>query len=340
MASCPACHADLGDWHSADRGAAECPFCGVALAIGSLKPAESDSVATPAAAPFAMQTEQPADSRVEVVESGPERLVLHLPPGGGSTSGLGCFAIAWNGFMVLFTSMFVGIGFFAENGGDGPPLFVWGMIALFWTIGIGMAIYWLRMKLQRTYILLERDRLVVQNQIFGKKTTIEADLGDDARARLVEAYSVNDVPVHTVQVRGVSRTVKFGTRLSEGEKHWLVATLNQRLGVATGAAPKFCSQCGAPLDLSSMASGEEVSCAQCGGTTPLLPSRPPPEIPDVEPQDVGVDPLFVIELDSVEELRWSLPLLPPGGMRTGIALALLAGAVVGLASLATCWRRP
>jgi len=44
-------------------------------------------------------TTQPTDSRVDIVESSSDRIVLALPAGGPKTKSLGVMALVWNGAM-------------------------------------------------------------------------------------------------------------------------------------------------------------------------------------------------------------------------------------------------
>ena len=267
-----------------------------------------------------MANEPPPKSHVELIESGPERLVLYIPPGGSSSGGIGCFALAWNGFMCVFTPPWL----FAMAQGNGPPLlFIIPFLLIFWGVGFGFAYAWLKMKWTRTYLLIEQERMVVQTERFGRKRMEESLLGEAAQARLAESYKMNDVPVHRVEVLAEGRTFRFGTQLSEPEKVWIVEQINRFLqrdtAAALGGLPAACGTCGSGLEPASLPRGELAAlCPHCGATVQRAENRPKLKIPSVTPIDLPPDsPIQIID-DDVNRLAFWLPLLPPGKLRRGI----------------------
>ena len=74
------------------------------------------------------------------------------------------------------------------------------------------------MRLTKTIFLLERDRIVIQRILFGRKTITETFLDEKSEAGLVESYQENNVSVYKVQITGSNRTDSFGTALSDLEK--------------------------------------------------------------------------------------------------------------------------
>jgi hypothetical protein len=332
MPVCPACHADLPEtFRDGAEPLTQCPFCGVGLHVVEHEepPLEAPGMVEPAAATL---PPLPPQSSIEVIEDAPDRLVIHLPPGGAGAKGLGCFALFWNGFMCLFTPPW----FLAGNQGA-PLLFLVPFLTLFWAIGLGLAYFWLRMKYTRTYLLVEPERIVIQTQWLGRRKMDEAALTKTSRARLVESYSVNDVPVHAIHVVGEGRTIKFGTYLSEPEKQWVCDAIHRFLGPTeeppSGAIPRFCWSCGAALDAAAMArtgrSGGNV-CPHCGETLPaeaVAPLAAPLPIPEVTPAEIPPESGIHILRDDVERLEFWLPLVPAG--KISRAVVLIAG-LVGL----------
>lgn len=238
---CPSCHAEIEDDLLESTGRAVCPFCGadlaeLGLAAGTRSEVEQpvgDDLAPPI---FATVTRDlppvPASSKLHIVESTADRLVLFLPPGSKQAEGLGCIALAWNLFLCIFTPLWF-VPAFGAGGKNGPPLLVIvPFLSIFWAVGLGMLYFYLRMKYQRTFLLLDRERIVVQRVLFGRKRLDETLLAPGSRAELVESYSQNDVPVYRVEVKGQNRAAKFGTPLSNEEKDWLVDRINEFLGVA------------------------------------------------------------------------------------------------------------
>src|SRR5262245_46915167 len=112
---CPSCQAAIEPDLIESTGRAECPFCQADLSgLGLPEPAVDLAASLPAddaaasdeplSAPLTRPlAEPPAKSRIRIVESTPERLVLYIPGGGKQARALGCFAFCWIGFMCLFT---------------------------------------------------------------------------------------------------------------------------------------------------------------------------------------------------------------------------------------------
>lgn len=320
---CPQCRADLEEDLVASTGRSECPFCGADVSHVEFPPEEnyelpSESLDDEPAAmeshvarqtlpsedltdeedvdeldddvelpPVALGVDRPLPekSRIEIIESSDDRRVFFLPGGSQGTGGLGCFALMWNGFMVVFTTaMAAG---FKQQGNDAPLILIFLFVGLFWAVGLGMVYFWLRMRFTRTFVHLDREQLVVQKVLFGRKKITQTTFGPESKAELVVAYEQNDVPVHSVAVRGVDRTEKFGTALTEIEKQWFVDSINGFLGAAgiRGACEELLQK-----------SGGEVVAA-------------------FSPADLPETGDITLEESTPEHLRFHLPLIPPGGIR-------------------------
>ena len=227
MPSCPNCQASLDDDLIASTGVAECPFCGTQLSDADLGLTADDSDAhTTAATGSAAANDIPEFSRIRVIESNDRQLVIFVPPGGRAARFLGFFALAWNGFMVMFTTIWV----VAEAGPEADSLvFLYLMLGLFWLVGIAALVIWLRMAFTRIFLLLQRDRLTLQRILFGRKSIKDTYLDSDSRAELVESYQQNDVPVYKIVVNGTNRSASFGTALAREDKAWLAKTINDFL---------------------------------------------------------------------------------------------------------------
>src|SRR5689334_6025699 len=92
---------------------------------------------------------QPKTGIIRIHQADADRLVLDIPPG-KSTGGIGCFAILWNGFMVVFTT----IVFVAPNHNDQKPaLGLFLFLGLFWLIGLGIIYAWVKMRFERCFLL-------------------------------------------------------------------------------------------------------------------------------------------------------------------------------------------
>lgn len=296
---CPNCQASLDDDLVASTGEAECPFCGTELprleSSGEVssrdvrsRPATTTAAGT--AAGGSTVAGLPAGSKIQLVEQSRDRLVIYVPEGGKRTRGIGCFALLWNGFMLVFTAAMIAAG----ETGDAPLLVVIPFIGLFWAVGLGILYWWLRMRFTRTYLLLERGRLVIQRLLFGRKSTTETLLNDQSRAELIVAYEQNDQPVYSVAVNGSDRTAKFGTALSIEEKSWFTRKFNSFLGVQQ-PTPK-------PEELLVQGFSE---------------AEHPPE---VRPAEIPANSAITILDSSRDVLRFQLPAVPSRAVRYIVAL--------------------
>ena len=269
----------------------------------------------------------PPDSKIEVIESGSDRLVVYVPPGGKKSLGLLIFGTLWS----LITASITGVFLFNMPEFEILPLL---FMSLFWIVGLVMLTIGVRMRFTRLHILLDRDRLAIQRTLFGRKSLAETQLTPESRARLVESYQENDVPVYRVDVEGSNRTAKFGTSLSREEKRWFVATINEFLGVEGGddenspSVPVECPDCGADFEAGDVAFDGNWNCSTCGSAgkidtrDDLDPDGQPVVAPteEVDPALLpGNDPVVVDET-SFDHLRFHLDLLPRGGVRTFIGI--------------------
>lgn len=191
-------------------------------------------------------------SRIQVVERSPERLAVYISGGGPNAHALGCFAVMWNGIVLVVSGGFLA----AALHPNGPPWFVFAFLSLFWLIGLWLLYFAIRMKFERTMLLVEPTRAVLQRTLFQRVKTEDTQLTEGTSATLVESYSQNDSPVFAIHIPGVDSTLKIGTALSDREKDWLVERINEVLGVAPEAEdvpairiefPESCTQCGGSL---------------------------------------------------------------------------------------------
>ena len=343
---CPKCGAEIHPDLVETTGATVCPFCSADLSELGLPQSESRSN-SPESESSIFDTAGdrltltfpplPEKSRIKVVEASDDRLVLYLPGGSKQAAGLGCFAAMWIGFMCVFTPPWF-LGALQGPGNNPPPtLALIGFLGLFWTIGLGMAWFWAKMKYERTFLLLERHRLVVQKVLFNRKRIQETTLMPDSRADLVEAYQQNDTPVYRIEVRGQNRPAKFGTALADDEKDWIVDRINDFLDVVTvpvvpaevaesggalaGAVAvvrEACRQCGAPLT-SDVVKGA-LTCRHCGAVSRVeivVPAKAlaPPIYERLDPADIPPDSAIHIDENSGEVLEFSYAAMAQSPLR-------------------------
>lgn len=169
----------------------------------------------------------PSGSTFRIHEATPDRLVLDIPPGKQS-GGIGCFAIIWNGFMAFFTSIFASTWDWGKAGAG--ELFPILLISLFWIVGIGFIYAWIKMRFERCFLLVDRDRAVLRKMLFGRQSQKELLFDDNSQSLLTVAYEQNDVPVYRVSLSGVDgKQIHFGTSLNQPEKDWCVDAINALL---------------------------------------------------------------------------------------------------------------
>ena len=257
---------------------------------------------------------------IDIVEHSGRRLVVHIPPQPTSaTRGLGVFALIWTTFSAVLFVFFAVAGF--QGGAGKPSLFAALMPLLFVAIGAGMLYVWARMRHTRLFVLVDPDRVAVQRQFFQRKQETETAVDARTHAALVEAYSVNDVPVDAVAIQGGPKTLRFGVSLPPADKAWLVEQINVLICPPRAAEePPACPQCGAPLPMVDNVVPEETTCPDCGHREVLRPvARRAVEIPELRPE--RGDPIpeeITVEEANPEELVFSVRLVSADGIRHAV----------------------
>jgi hypothetical protein len=343
---CPHCQAAIDPDQIRLAGQGACPFCGaelLSLCPEAAATASADGDETWADSPSRTLPPLPESSRISIVESTDDRLVIYIPGGGRHAAALGFFVLLWNGLLCIFTAVAV-FGGLRDQGNNAPPML--GLIAFlgaFWAIGLGLAYFWLKLKYERTFLLLERHRLVIQKVLFNRKRVTETTLMPDSRAELVESYQQNDNPVYRIEVRGQTGAAKFGTSLGDKEKDWLVDRINEFLNVvklpvvsaagragnipagqrhdASGAAavvPNSCPKCGAAL-IGSAINGT-LTCSHCGAVarTEILVRGQVVEdarYQQLAPADLPWGTRIEIDEDSAETLEFHFPAVGKESLR-------------------------
>jgi len=207
---------------------------------------------------------------IQVVKSSADQLVIAVPPGGKKARSLGCFGFIWMAIVVPASSIFILTDDADWDGGNAPSLFVLiPFFGIFWAVGIGMIIAWVRMRFTNIFLSVEREQFAIQKTLFGRKKLKKIQLDEKSHAKLIESYSENDAPVYAIQMVGIGQTENFATGLSYEEKRWLANTINRFLGTSgramtdrtdMGSLSTFCSECGGELMIGD---GKHV-CPDCG----------------------------------------------------------------------------
>jgi len=248
---CPRCGEQLGEHFL--RGVGEefdCPECDASLSLESVAPdlaremeEEESEIDYSPERQFDLEEERdgklengerydgefdpenPPGTRVQYRKVG-DQLVFFIPPGASKTNrSIGCFGVMWTAITGGVTiPIIVGGGIDA-----GDACFVIPFLGIFWAIGLVFLYFWFRGRFGKTYVLLERDRLVVKFELLGREKFRNFYLDGESRARLDTSYSENDRPVFHVAVSTSDKDATFGTFLTREEKRWIVYRINRQL---------------------------------------------------------------------------------------------------------------
>ena len=283
-------------------------------------------------------TTPPAGVGIQVVKSSDDQLVIAVPPGGKRARGIGFFGFFWMAIVVPISCFALIGGAKDEDGNTVSLLILIPFLSIFWAVGIGMIVAWVRMRFTQILLSVEREQFAIQKTLFGRKKLKKLPLDDNSHAELIESYSENDNPVYAIQMEGVGETEKFATGLSYEEKRWLARSINQFLGVGgrstsssggTGSLPKYCGDCGSELMIGA---GKRV-CPDCtrvylegddndpqdasdsdssAATDPLGDSTRIEERPKaIDPYELPTDSKVRIDLDDGETLALSYGIQVP-----------------------------
>jgi|GEM_PF-1560316 hypothetical protein len=259
----------------------------------------------------------PGGTGIRVVQSTDDLLVVDIPPGGRGARSIGFFAFVWNLITLPLSAVMLS---------EEVPAVMFLFFSVFWMVGLGMAYAWLKMRFTQTLVAVKPHELTVQRKFLGRKKLSRTKLGEHSQADMDVAYQSNDQNVYRVCVSGVDRQEKFGTRLSQAEKEWLVTVLNRIIcpdrgqsGSPSSRRLDYCSDCGTQLLI-----GEDKRvCPDCGriyrdGDAASLPdavddlpahARPIDVEPmaAVAPHELSPESPIVVEIDESEHLQFWYP---------------------------------
>ena len=171
---------------------------------------------------------RPENTKVLVERTGEGQLAVFIPPKGfrGALKGMLVFSIIWTTFTLIISGGMISSGDIFE--GLFGALFVLGILGIFLTVGIGMLGYTIYSAFVKTFILVERGRVVLRTVFRTRERMKEFPMSPaDTRAKLEESYRENDRPVYRIAIKGGGANARFGTALDNAEKRWLVATINE-----------------------------------------------------------------------------------------------------------------
>ena len=94
-------------------------------------------------------------------------------------------------------------------------------------IGVGMLGFTIYSAFVKTFVLVERERIVTRTVFGSRERMKEFSMDPTTRAALEESYRQNDNPVYRIAIKGGGGKTRFGTALESDEKNWLVAVINE-----------------------------------------------------------------------------------------------------------------
>lgn len=169
----------------------------------------------------------PPGSPLQCTHTG-EEIDIVIPPGSGSGGGgIGVFAVFWNVFILIFTTIFLGAGIAA--GGE-IPVFVYLFFIPFWAVGIGMGYVACYQQFGTTRVYLNKNGIgYIEKTLFGNTKKKSFDVQTVQHCIMQEAYRSNNVPVYKCVIVTPTKKYSFGNKLSNREKQWVCHLINYRV---------------------------------------------------------------------------------------------------------------
>jgi hypothetical protein len=220
---CPACGVPAKSLPDQNDGIITCHHCQHPASIAEYRAANlpTHQAADPAS--------PPPGTRIRQTTPTPGTLHWHIPASGNS-GGLLLFGIFWlaitaivsGGFLIAALS-----GSYQSSSAFFPGWILIPFFTLFWAIGLVMLYAGFRSKFSQHEITLTPTELT-HRQHFGPRTRlITLPRHEIQTIGQVLFYTKNYEPVYGLQIRSARHKIRFGSTLTEPEKNWLNATLNQ-----------------------------------------------------------------------------------------------------------------
>jgi hypothetical protein len=169
----------------------------------------------------------PGQSRIELVESTDERLVLDIRPGNERTTRMGWGVLVGVIFVCYLSQPHVLAHFRRGQVPDLSRLKLYLYFAGCWVIVVWGLAYWVRLHFEFTRLLIERDRVVVERVLFGWTRMEEVTFATAPCALILDSFRGKFFPNHLVGIVGQNVRVTFGRMLTDIEKEWLVTRINR-----------------------------------------------------------------------------------------------------------------
>jgi hypothetical protein len=212
--TCPKCGTELpaSDVNLA-LGLCTCARCGEHFKIAVLITDE----------PVAVRTERPAYSRLEFTADR-ESLGLIVPPGGDKWVArfFLFFSLIWN---LISWPIFLGALFKGQ-------IFLLLFLTLFVAIGLLFAVFALYAYRGEFTLSIDRQRVHAIWTLFRYNFERSAANADVTAVVEEVVYTRNYQPVYGIAIKHGTRTIKFGSSLTEDERRWLIGEIRHFLAQA------------------------------------------------------------------------------------------------------------
>ncbi|PZU97086.1 MAG: serine/threonine protein kinase [Pseudanabaena sp.] len=161
---------------------------------------------------------RPLGSRIEIRKSD-EFLEIYIPPTGWNGDGISIllFALFWDGFLIVWTSLALKAGLFA-------------LFSIpFWIVGVGMTYVGLLTVYGKVNISINSRNFKINWDVLGIRRLVKGKTEDLRFAELKSSHEVNNQPITELCLYQGIYSHKFGSGLSRLEKDWLLQEINDFL---------------------------------------------------------------------------------------------------------------
>ena len=187
------------------------------------------------------KVEQPADS-IAILTYQDHGLTIDIPPSGflRGSKGMGCFAILWNGFILVFISLMVisMINGSATTSSGDSPLFMLLFMIPFIAVGIFLAAFATHMGKSRASLVVVgsgAEAVLAFHRVSPVRKPRELSWASDelSHIRVGDSnMSVNDEPVQELQIHPrEGKKIGLLAQLDNEELEWIAFELRQQLGL-------------------------------------------------------------------------------------------------------------
>lgn len=170
--------------------------------------------------------EPPAGSRIRVVESTPDQLVLMIPPGGGQSRSKANFVTWWVVVLVLLTGTWLAGWWPGPAGPDDSPWVAPVGLLGFWIVTAVFAHDAILSRFELVSLSVTRDRCLLHTRIWGRSQSQPYEVRPDDWAGLMSEEPGSE---QIVIIGTRSQGLQLPSRFSPAETRWLIARINDVL---------------------------------------------------------------------------------------------------------------